>query len=418
MRILLLCHGFNVLTQRLHIELREHGHDVSVELDINDATTRDAVRLFGPDLILAPYLKRAIPGDVWRSTPCLIVHPGPPGDRGPASLDWAILQNAPEWGVTVLQANGEMDAGPIWAHRKFPMRVARKSSIYRHEVTEAAVDAVLEALCKIARGEAPEAQRDLTPIHPSVKQTDRAIDWAGDSVASALRKIAASDGAPGVRAQLFGQDVLLFNARPAQGISGPPGDVAARSGPALGVALGEGGIWIGHMRRVGEREIKLPATRIFADETADMPETNGWRDIAYEEANGVGYLRFEFLNGAMGTEACVELRDAWRAALQRPTKAIVLMGGQDHWSNGLDLNQIEAASSAADESWRNINAIDDLAEAILRCDDRLVISALCGGAGAGGAFLARAADEVWLRRGVVLNPHYKDMGNLYGSEFW
>ncbi|MCI4666402.1 MAG: hydrogenase maturation protein, partial [Neomegalonema sp.] len=32
--------------------------------------------------------------------------------------------------------------------------------------------------------------------------------------------------------------------------------------------------------------------------------------------------------------------------------------------------------------------------------------------------LARAADEVWLRRGVVLNPHYKDMGNLYGSEFW
>jgi putative two-component system hydrogenase maturation factor HypX/HoxX len=25
---------------------------------------------------------------------------------------------------------------------------------------------------------------------------------------------------------------------------------------------------------------------------------------------------------------------------------------------------------------------------------------------------------VWLRRGVILNPHYKDMGNLYGSELW
>ena len=32
--------------------------------------------------------------------------------------------------------------------------------------------------------------------------------------------------------------------------------------------------------------------------------------------------------------------------------------------------------------------------------------------------LARAADEVWVRQGVVLNPHYKNMGNLHGSEFW
>ena len=39
-------------------------------------------------------------------------------------------------------------------------------------------------------------------------------------------------------------------------------------------------------------------------------------------------------------------------------------------------------------------------------------------AGAGGVFLALAADRVWARQGVVLNPHYKNMGNLYGSEYW
>jgi len=43
---------------------------------------------------------------------------------------------------------------------------------------------------------------------------------------------------------------------------------------------------------------------------------------------------------------------------------------------------------------------------------------LRGNAGAGGCFLARAADLVWVRDGVMLNPHYKNMGNLYGSEFW
>jgi len=40
-----------------------------------------------------------------------------------------------------------------------------------------------------------------------------------------------------------------------------------------------------------------------------------------------------------------------------------------------------------------------------------------GNAGAGGVFLALAADRVWARQGVVLNPHYKNMGNLYGSEY-
>jgi putative two-component system protein, hydrogenase maturation factor HypX/HoxX len=33
-------------------------------------------------------------------------------------------------------------------------------------------------------------------------------------------------------------------------------------------------------------------------------------------------------------------------------------------------------------------------------------------------FMALAADQVWARRSVVLNPHYKNMGNLYGSEYW
>ena len=61
MRILLLCHSFNSLTQRLHVALREAGHEVAVEFDVNDAVTHEAVALFRPDVVLAPFLKRAIP---------------------------------------------------------------------------------------------------------------------------------------------------------------------------------------------------------------------------------------------------------------------------------------------------------------------------------------------------------------------
>ncbi|MFD5492859.1 enoyl-CoA hydratase/isomerase family protein, partial [Streptomyces sp. NPDC127091] len=69
------------------------------------------------------------------------------------------------------------------------------------------------------------------------------------------------------------------------------------------------------------------------------------------------------------------------------------------------------------ESWVNINAMDDLVEAVLTTTDRFVVSAIGGNAAAGGVMLALAADEVWCRSGSVLNPHYRLMG-LYGSEYW
>ncbi|RTL42809.1 MAG: hydrogenase maturation protein, partial [Rhodocyclaceae bacterium] len=121
----------------------------SVEFDIADSVTEEAVGLFQPDVLMAPFLKRAIPESLWSRQLCLIVHPGIVGDRGPSALDWAIQSNAAEWGVTVLQAEAEMDAGPVWGSETFPMRPAKKSSLYRNEVTEAALAAVLEALDRV-----------------------------------------------------------------------------------------------------------------------------------------------------------------------------------------------------------------------------------------------------------------------------
>ncbi len=423
MKILLLCHSFNSLTQRLHCDLRAAGHEVSVEFDINDAVTEEAVELFQPDLVIAPFLKRAIPASVFEKVTCLIVHPGPPGDRGPSSLDWAVLEGAAEWGVTVLQAEAELDAGPVWASRTFPMRAASKASLYRRDVTEAACDAVFEALEKFNRSDAPERlDRSLLGWRPSARQTDRAIDWTCDTSEMVLRKIRSADGMPGLKDRVFEEAAFLFDARPDRtGLtsSSQPGSVIARSGPALALKTVDGAIWVGHVRKADEDAIKLPATHVFAEGSAFLPEIpDGYQDIRFEEIDGAGYLHFDFYNGAMGTNACRRLTAAFEAAAASDAKVLVLTGGADHWSNGLNLNLIEAADSPAEESWENIQAIDDLAEAIIRTTDKWIIAALGGGAGAGGVFLARAADEVWLRPGTILNPHYKDMGNLYGSEFW
>ena len=59
-------------------------------------------------------LKTPIPSSLWEQTKSLICHPGIRGDRGPASLDYALLQGKKEWGVTIVEADHEMDAGAIW----------------------------------------------------------------------------------------------------------------------------------------------------------------------------------------------------------------------------------------------------------------------------------------------------------------
>jgi putative two-component system hydrogenase maturation factor HypX/HoxX len=435
MRILLLTHAFNSLTQRLSAELQLLGHQISVEFDIADSVTEEAVALFRPDLIVAPYLRRAIPESIWSHCLCLIVHPGVVGDRGPSALDWAVQDGETEWGVTVLQAEAQMDAGPVWASVNFPLRCAKKSSIYRHEVTQAATTALLQAVQRFESGNfVPQALATLPAVRgqlrPQMKQSDRCLNWERDDTATVLRKIHAADGFPGLADGLFGEACHLFDAWPEATLRGLPGAMIARRETALLRATVDGAVWIGHVKRSGS--IKLPALLTFEREAQDLPEvalqswwrsdTATWQDIAYEENGAVGMLHFEFYNGAMSTAQCERLRRALLWAKQRPTHVLVLMGGSDFWSNGIHLNVIEAASlgsgSAADESWRNINAMNDLALELINSERQITVAALCGNTGAGGCFLARAADLVWAREAVLLNPHYKNMGNLYGSEYW
>ena len=229
---------------------------------------------------------------------------------------------------------------------------------------------------------------------------------------------------------MLGERVHLHDAHPDGLHRGSAGEIIARRDGAILRATVDGAVWITHLRRAAGEEptFKLPAAMVLGDRLAGVPEiplapeavVNGdtWRQIRYEERDGVGYLHFPFCNGAMGTAQCEQLQDSFRHARSRPTRVIALMGGPDFWSNGIDLNLIEASAHPADESWRNINAMNELVREIVGTDRQLTIAAMQGNAGAGGVFLALAADRVWARDGAVLNPHYKSMGNLYGSEYW
>ena len=232
---------------------------------------------------------------------------------------------------------------------------------------------------------------------------------------------------PGVVDEILGLKVHCYDAHREGVLRGEAGAVIAQRHGAICRATRDGAVWITHLKASldSARPFKLLAAMVLGDRLDGVPEVAAsddqaatWRDIRYEEIGEVGVLHFDFYNGAMSTRQCERLTAAYQAACRRRTRVIVLAGGHDFWSNGIHLNVIEASEHPADESWRNINAIDDLAHAILTTRTHLTFAALQGNAAAGGAFLALAADRVVARRGIVLNPHYKGMGNLYGSEYW
>jgi putative two-component system hydrogenase maturation factor HypX/HoxX len=346
-----------------------------------------------------------------------------------------------EWGVTVLEAIGDVDAGDVWAARTFRTRAVGKSSLYRHEVRRAAVDALVEAVANVSdEGFSPQPldyddPRVTGRARPLMTQADRSIDWSQDGAATVLRKIRAAEGHPGVVDVIAGVPFHLFGAHPEQALGGCPGDIVARRHGAICRATVDGAVWITHLKRRDDSDrtyFKLPALRalelagcaldvpeIPAPVHAPLPPHHTYREISYEERSGVGYLHFDFYNGAMSTDQCRRLREAYlHARARRQVGVIVLMGGADFFSNGIHLNVIEAAQDPAEESWYNLHAIDDLVREIVETDSHLVISALSGDAAAGGVPLALAADHAVAREDVVLNPYYQHMGGLYGSEYW
>jgi len=431
MKIQFITTAFNGMAQRLWIELDRLNHLVHVVIPISSEQLIEDTHNFNPELIIAPFLTTKIPKEIYEKYTCLIVHPGIKGDRGASSLDWAILQQETIWGVTILEAVEKMDAGAIWAFNEFQMRAVSKGEMYRCEVTQAAAKGILQALGHFTNPNfKPEPLDDGNPLikgkwNRKTTQRDFSFSWHDDTP-DIIRKIRAADSTPGVLIHLLDKKYFCYGAHLESQLKGKAGEIIAQRNDAICVATKNDAVWITHVKPAEPESIKLPAVIALEKRMRSIPvleispfdtvKGQTWQEIRFEQDGAVGYLYFDFYNGAMSTGQCNRLRETIVEAKKR-VKLLVLIGGRDVWSNGIHLNVIENAKNPAEESWKNINAIDDLILEIITSTEHYIISALQGNAGAGGVSLALAADKILARNGVVLNPHTKNMG-LYGSEYW
>ena len=135
-------------------------------------------------------------------------------------------------------------------------------------------------------------------------------------------------------------DAFTLQEGGAFGGRGDPGRVLAYRDGAICIGTVDGAVWISHLKAKDVREerkgdgreyyeaggpsitgIKLPATQVLGPLLHDLPEAplpmdarqerRTFREITYNEEDAVGYLTFDFYNGAMSTSECVRLRDAF-----------------------------------------------------------------------------------------------------------
>ena len=421
MKLLLLITAFNSQTQAVYTRLQDKGHEVSVCFAISEAQMLEEIEAFEPEMILCPFLKDYLPPSIYENYPTYIFHPGPRGDRGSSSLEYALQSHTKEWGLVVLRANRAFDGGDIYAQVDFRVRDTYKASLYRQEVGQASLEA-LDILFENIENNKCVVQL-MNPIHEQFTQAKRSIDWAVDDTQTIVEKINLSDSLPGVLDEILGLPCYLYGVHKEEKFKGEPKAILAKRDGAICLGTVDGAVWITHLKEV--EGFKLPATYVLKEKLQGVKEERlplifdksyeTFYEVSMENRDNVAYLCFGFHNGAMSTAQCIRLKYAVEY-LKEECEVLVLIGGMDFFSNGIHLNILEDSAKQGEDGWANINAMNDLVSAILYADEVVTIASFGRNAGAGGVFMGLACDYVVGKEGVVLNPHYKTLG-LSGSEY-
>jgi putative two-component system hydrogenase maturation factor HypX/HoxX len=268
MKILLLVTAFNSQTQAVYTKLKDNLQQVSVCFHKDEEQTLREIEDFDPELILCPFLKSYIPSSIYDVYPTYIFHPGPRGDRGPNSLEYALQSHTKKWGLVVLRANSEYDGGNIYVEESFNVRETYKASLYRQEIVRASLDA-LDSLFENIKNDSFVLQ-ELSPIHEKYLQSQRKINWENDTSKTIIEKVHLADSHPGVLDEILGVKCYLYGVHKEEKFKGKPKEILAKRDGAICLGTVDGAIWITHLKEV--YGFKLPATYVLKEKLQGIKE--------------------------------------------------------------------------------------------------------------------------------------------------
>ncbi len=221
-----------------------------------------------PELNVMAFVTQIIPSRVLDFPPQATIQYHPsllPKHRGRSAINHAIMQGDAETGCTVFWVDAGIDTGPVLLQKRCPISENDTvNSLYRDRLFPIGVEALAEAVMRVAKGEAPRITQDENQAtYEAPWEGDVArIDWsqAAPRVHDFIR---GSDRQPGAWSTIAGPDgvagkVTLYGSRKADPdgeAQGQPGSVLAVEAAGLTIRCGRGAVRVDTARAEGGKRV-------------------------------------------------------------------------------------------------------------------------------------------------------------------
>lgn len=254
--------GKRVAAPAVKVCAEELGLAVLQPQSAKTAAFAEAMRATGAELAVVVAYGKILPAAVLEAFPrgCLNIHGSLlPAYRGAAPIQWAVINDEPETGVSIMQLDEGMDTGPVYATRAIPIGPATTSGELFTTLAAAGADLLLTVLDGMEKGQLHARAQDHTAATHArmLTKEDGIIDWNHPArrVSAQVRGV---DPWPGAVTSLGGEPFKLFGARVVDGV-GAPGEVLLANADGLVVACAEGAIRIAEVQAAGKRRLPVAA---------------------------------------------------------------------------------------------------------------------------------------------------------------
>jgi methionyl-tRNA formyltransferase len=165
----------------------------------------------------------------------LNVHPSLlPRWRGAAPVERAILAGDAETGVTIHETVKELDAGPIAAQERFPIRPEDDAGAVFERAAVVATRLLASVLAERTPSFVPQGADGVT-YADKIAPTDRVLDLQRPAV-ELVRQVRALSPHIGARTELHGRTVTVWRARVGEGGAFEPVEVQPDGGKRMDAA--------------------------------------------------------------------------------------------------------------------------------------------------------------------------------------
>jgi methionyl-tRNA formyltransferase len=219
---------------------------------------------FQPDLIAVAAFGQILPTSILELPRygCLNAHTSLlPKYRGAAPIQWAILNDEPETGVTIMKMDAGMDTGAILTQEKTPITAHDNAQTLHDRLAEMGAQLLVRTIPDYVTGKIPPRPQPAEGVSlaPKIKKQDGQIDWSQPArvIWNRIRGLVPWPGAfTWMTAQGQRQLLKIWEAEAvSDSQTGEPGTLLRTEKSGIVVACGSGALRLLMLQREGGRRL-------------------------------------------------------------------------------------------------------------------------------------------------------------------